>query len=245
MHALTADELRKIDTERYKGHLSLCEIDYPGQLALINARVLIVGAGGLGSPVALYLAASGIGHIGIVDADTVSLSNLQRQIIHFTKDIGCKKVISAKQKIADINPSVDVSVYDVMLTPENARGLIREYDVVVDCTDCKYSRLLVNDACVKQQKFLVSGAVSRFSGLLFVYKPGAADYRDIFGDDGDDEIQSCAMTGILNAVVGVVGTLMATEVIKIITKTGDILTNRLLVFDALTMEFKKLSIGGC
>lgn len=240
--AKISEKLLRIDQERYKGHISLCEIDLYGQVAMSEARVLIVGAGGLGSPVALYLAAAGIGHIGIVDADTVDVSNLQRQIIHATTDLGKKKIVSAREKLIDINPLIEVKIMDAMISEENAHDIVKNYDIIVDCTDSGCSRLLVSDVCVREHKCLVFGAVMRFSGQLFTYKPGTASYRDIFGDGFRKEATSCAHTGVLNTVLGVVGSLMATEVIKIVTNVGNLLTNKLLVFDALTMKFNTFDV---
>lgn len=235
----------KSTCERYRGHLSLCEIDLQGQKSITEARVLIVGAGGLGSPVALYLAAAGVGTIGIVDADVVSMSNLQRQIMHTTSSIGEPKTLSAKRSMTNLNPLVNVVIHDFMLTGENAPSLVSQYDVVVDCTDSRCSRLIVNDACVAVGRPFVYGSVSRFSGLLFTCLPGTADYRARFSDeaDGNEELKSCAMTGILNTVVGVVGSLQATEVIKIITGVGDLLTDKLLTFDAINMEFHTFTVA--
>ena len=216
----------KFDKEqrtRYRGHISLCEIDLQGQQRLAEGRVLIIGAGGLGSPVGLYLAAAGVGTIGIMDADTVSLSNLQRQIMHGTSDIGRLKVESAREAMTEINPHVKVDIYPEFLTSENAKELLGGYDIIVDCTDNLDTRLLINDTCVEIGKPYVYGAVYRFSGQVFTYVAG-------------DELP-CAIDGVMNTVVGVVGTLQATEVVKYIVKTGDLLTNRLLMFDAISMTF--------
>lgn len=229
-------------SNRYLGHVSLCEIDYPGQQAILNSSVLIVGVGGLGSPVAMYLAAAGIGRIGLVDADTVSLSNLQRQIIHKSSGIGQKKVDSARQTLIEINPATKVATYPTMLSDDNCEEIASIYDIIVDCTDSRKSRMLVNNICLRLGKPMVFGAVSRFSGIVFTHLPGTADYNTFFTDGDDDEETSCARNGILNTVVGITGSIQATEVIKIITHTGDRLTNRLLSFDALTMTFNVISI---
>lgn len=236
---------------RYRGHLSLCEIDTAGQQALADARVLIVGAGGLGSPVSLYLTAAGVGTIGLMDADTVSLSNLQRQIIHSTPDIGRLKTDSAAEKLRALNPETDIVTINDRLTLENAPGIIADYDLIIDCTDNLPTRLLINDTCVRLDKKMVFGAVSRFSGQVFSHVPGSACYRCIFdpsatGDDGEE--LPCAVNGILNTVVGVIGTLQATEAVKLIVGTGDPLVNRLLTFDAITMAFNTFAISrseGC
>ncbi len=232
----------KDDKTRYRGHLSLCEIDLPGQEKIARARVLIVGAGGLGSPVALYLAAAGVGTIGLVDPDTVSLSNLQRQIIHTTDDIDRAKVSSARDKMMAINPGVCVNTYEVKLDGENAAPVFKDYDIVADCTDSLCSRLLVNDTCVALGKPMVFGSVSLFSGQLFTYMPGAANYRSIFDCSGPSVDLPCSVNGVLNTVVGVIGSLQATEVVKIITGAGDLLVNRLLTFDAITMTFNEFQV---
>lgn len=226
------------DATRYRGHLSLCEIDRPGQERISHARVLIIGAGGLGSPVALYLAAAGVGHITVLDPDTVSLSNLQRQIMHGTPDIGRPKALSARDAMTRINPSAEVEPIIAPLTPDNARELIGSHDVTVDCTDNLATRLLISDTCVDAGVPYVFGAVRRFEGQAFTHTPGTASYRDIFGGEpaeGGD--LPCAVDGVLNTVVGIIGCIQATEVLKLLVGTGDPLTDRLLTFDAITMTF--------
>ncbi|WP_289742455.1 HesA/MoeB/ThiF family protein [Muribaculum intestinale] len=225
---------------RYSGHRALCEIDLPGQRAIERGRVLVVGAGGLGSPVCLYLAAAGVGTIGIVDADTVSLSNLQRQIIHHTSDIGRPKVESAAVKMKAINPHVNVVAVGEMLTPGNASSFVEGYDIVVDCTDNFDTRLLVNDTCVALGTPMVYGAVQRMAGQIFTYLPGGADYRAWFGCRPPSQEQPCSVNGVMNTVVGVIGTLQATEVIKYLSHAGDLLDCRLLMFDAVTMTFRTI-----
>lgn len=238
-------KFNKNQLQRYKGHVALCEIDLPGQASICNANVLIVGAGGLSSPVALYLAAAGIGHIGIVDADKVSLSNLQRQIMHGTDEVGEPKVQSARDAMLRINPEIKVTAYETFLTELNASEIVSGYDIVVDCTDNFESRLLINDVCVDNGKPYIFGSVSRFQGQLFTHIPGSADFRSLFGDVAPDYTEPCSVAGILNTVVGVIGSLQATEVIKYLTHTGDLLTDRLLVFDALTMEVHTFGLMGC
>ncbi|WP_278434973.1 HesA/MoeB/ThiF family protein [Muribaculum intestinale] len=225
---------------RYSGHRALCEIDLPGQRAIERGRVLVVGAGGLGSPVCLYLAAAGVGTIGIVDADTVSLSNLQRQIIHHTSDIGRPKVESAAVKMKAINPHVNVVAVGEMLTSRNSSSLVEGYDIVVDCTDNFDTRLLVNDTCVALGTPMVYGAVQRMAGQIFTYLPGGADYRAWFGCRPPSQEQPCSVNGVMNTVVGVIGTLQATEVIKYLSHAGDLLDCRLLMFDAVTMTFRTI-----
>lgn len=232
-----------MDNERYMGHLNLCEIDLPGQQALASARVLIVGAGGLGSPVVLYLASAGVGTIGVADADTVGISNLQRQIMHGTPDIGTPKTESARRAMTRVNPDVVVLTHDMMVDASNIEPLLEGYDVVADCCDNFPTRLLISDTCARLGKPLAYAAVDRFSGQLFTQLPGHRTMRDIFGAepraDGDC---GCARRGILNAAVGVAGSLQAAEVIKIITRTGDPLSDRLLTFDLVTMDFNVFSL---
>lgn len=243
-------EYTKEQLTRYRGHLSLCEVDLAGQSRLTESRVLIVGAGGLGSPVALYLAAAGVGTIGILDPDTVSLSNLQRQIIHSTPDIGRPKAESAAEKMRAINPEVNVIPMTEALTPENAASIMNDYDLVMDCTDNLPTRLLINDSCVALGKKMVFGAVSRFSGQVFSHIPGSACYRCIFdpGNTDPDGDLPCAINGIMNTVVGVIGSLQATEAVKLLIETGDSLINRILTFDAVTMQFNTFAVnpvGSC
>lgn len=229
-------------SKRYRGHIALCEIDLPGQQAISRARVLVAGAGGLGSPVAMYLAAAGVGTIGIVDADTVSLSNLQRQIMHRTADIGRLKTESATDTLTAINPNIKIEPHQTMLDRGNADSLIARYDLVIDCTDNFDSRLLINDTCVRSGKPYIHGSVSRFTGQVFTYLPGSCDYRAIYGDETPEYEAPCAIDGILNTVVGVIGTLQATEAVKYLAGVGDLLANRLLVFDAITMKFSEFTL---
>lgn len=238
-------ELSQEQKIRYRGHLSLCEIDLAGQQRLAESRVLIVGAGGLGSPVSLYLAAAGVGTIGLLDADTVSLSNLQRQVIHTTADIGRLKVDSAAEKLRAINPHINVATLPLMLDSDNAVTIMEDYDLVIDCTDNLPTRLLINDTCVATGKAMVFGAVSRFSGQVFSHKAGTACYRCIFDPsttDPDADLP-CAINGIMNTVVGVIGSLQATEAVKLLVGTGDALLNRILTFDAVTMQFNTFAIS--
>ena len=230
-------------SQRYRGHLSLCEIDLPGQQRLMDSRVLIVGAGGLGSPVALYLAAAGAGHITVIDPDTVSLSNLQRQIIHTTADLGQLKAESARASMLAVNPAIEVTPIAAPLTAANAPALIAAHDLIIDCTDSLPTRLLVSDSCVEGGKPYIFGAVRRFEGQVFTHLPGTAHYPTIFGDaPTDDGDIPCAIDGVLNTVVGVIGCLQATEAVKYLVGTGDLLTDSLLTFDAITMTFSKFRI---
>lgn len=231
---MTFDKERR---SRYRGHLNLCEIDLAGQTAICRARVLIVGAGGLGSPVAIYLAAAGVGHIGIVDADKVSLSNLQRQVMHGTDDVERLKTESAEKTMRRLNPDIEIRQYPYFLTSENADEIIGCYDLVMDCTDNYDTRLLISDTCVKLGKPFIFGGVVRFKGQVFTHLPDTADFRTYFGDEAPSATEPCSVAGILNSVVGVIGSLQATEAIKYLAGTGDLLINKLLVFDAITMQF--------
>lgn len=227
---------------RYRGHMSLAEIGPEGQRRLSEARVLIAGAGGLGSPVALYLAAAGVGHITVADPDTVSLSNLQRQIIHTTTDTGRPKALSAMEKMTAVNPLVTVEPLLEPITADNARSLAESHDVIADCTDNLATRLLISDTCVETGRPYVFGAVRRFGGQLFTHLPGTSSYRDIFDPSEAGGDTPCSVTGVLNTVVGVIGTLQATEVIKLITGFGRPLSDRLLTFDAITMTFNTFKL---
>ena len=228
--------------ERYSRQLLVEGIGEKEQLKLQKAKVLIVGAGGLGSPVSLYLAAAGVGSLGLVDGDCVELSNLQRQIIHGTEELHQKKVESAKRRIEDLNPEVNVNLYPFRLDNENASRLVAEYDMVVDCTDNFMARFLVNDVCVMCGKPFVHGSVSGFSGHVFTHIPGTACYRCIFKAappaSGGKELP----VGVIGSAVGVIGSLQATEVLKYLTNRGNLLTNRLLCFDGLQMQFNVLKV---
>ena len=237
---------------RYSRHLMLPEIGEEGQKKILASRVLVVGAGGLGSPVMLYLAAAGVGTIGIIDADVVDLSNLQRQIIHHTKDLGTPKVESAKAKIMAVNPDVAVETYHKFLTPANALSIIQGYDFIVSCTDNLAAKALVSDTCVAAGKAFSHGGISEWTGQTFTHVPGTADYRAIFGPPPtEDRAQASAeatvtqapVLGVLGAVAGMLGTIQAAETLKYLTGAGQLLTNRLLMFDALTMKFDVLTLG--
>ncbi len=239
--ALSPDEL-----ERYARHIVLPEVGGPGQQKLKRARVLVVGAGGLGAPVLHYLAASGVGTLGIVDDDIVSLSNLQRQVIHATESIDLLKVESAAASIARINPHVAVEMHTVRLSPDNVAGLVEAYDLVIDGSDNFDTRYAVADGCAAARKPLVTGAVGRFDGSVTVLKPfetGAdgrrnPSYRDLFPEPPPrDLVPSCAEAGVLGALVGVIGTLQAMEAIKLITGIGEPLVGRLLMYDGLGANF--------
>lgn len=237
------------ELERYARHIVLPEVGGPGQQKLKKARVLVIGAGGLGAPVLQYLAAAGVGTLGIVDDDTVSLSNLQRQVIHDTAAVGQTKIESAAARLKAINPHVAVDAHALRLTPDNARDLIAAYDVVADGSDNFDTRYAVADAAAAAARPLVTGAVGRFDGSLTVLKPFEKDadgnplpgYRDLFPEAPPPGlVPSCAEAGILGALVGVIGTLQAMEVIKLITGIGDPLVGRLLLYDGLGARFETM-----
>ena len=228
------------EVERYARHLVLREIGGPGQQTLRAARVLILGAGGLGSPAALYLAAAGVGTIGLCDPDHVSLSNLQRQILFGTHDVGAPKVQAAARHLAGINPHSRVIPHPVPLGPGNADALIGAYDLVLDGTDDFATRFAVNAVCVAMAKPLVSGAIGRWTGQVGVFE-GQPCYRCLVPDLPPDA-ETCAAVGVVGALAGVVGSMMALEAIKRITSAGEPLTGRLLVYDALAAETRTVRI---
>ena len=230
--------------ERYSRHIILKEVGAKGQKKLLNGSVLIIGAGGLGAPAALYLAAAGVGHIGIVDADEVDLSNLQRQVIHATADIGKAKVKSAKESMEAINPDVKVSTYRMFVDSTNIRELIREYDFIIDGTDNFPAKFLINDACVLEKKPFSHAGIIRFQGQLMTYVPGEGPcYRCVFKNPPPkDAVPTCKQAGVIGAMAGTIGTLQAMEAIKYLIGKGDLLTGKLLTYDALKMEFRKINL---
>lgn len=230
--------------ERYSRHILLHDVGVEGQEKLLQAKVLIVGAGGLGCPIGLYLAAAGVGTIGIVDSDTVDLSNLQRQIAHFTKDIGMSKVESAKEKMLAINPELTVITYQVHLQASNIREIIRGYDFVLDGTDNFPTKFLVNDACVMENIPLSHGGILRFDGQTMTIVPGQSTcYRCTFkAPPPPDAVPTCSQAGVLGAVAGMLGTIQAAEALKYITGVGTLLTDTLLTFNAKTMDFRKIKL---
>ncbi len=236
---LTGDELR-----RYGRHLVLSEVGPQGQQRIKASRVLLVGAGGLGSPAALYLAAAGVGTLGLVDFDVVDITNLQRQVIHGTSDIGRPKLDSASDRIRDINPNVHVVQYDTALTSANALGIARDYDVIVDGTDNFPTRYLVNDTCVLLGKPNAFGSVLRFEGQASVF--ASADgpcYRCLFREPPPPgAVPSCAEAGVLGVLPGLIGTIQATETLKLILGVGESLAGRLLLVDALSMQFRTIEL---
>jgi molybdopterin/thiamine biosynthesis adenylyltransferase/rhodanese-related sulfurtransferase len=236
---------------RYSRHILLNEVGEEGQLKLLTSKVLLIGAGGLGSPAAMYLAAAGVGTLGIVDFDAVDTSNLQRQLLHGTKDVGRPKVDSAADRLHDINPEVEVVSYPVPLSSANALEIIKDYDIVINGSDNFPTRYLVNDACQFLRKPLVDGSIFMFEGQVTVYHPavpergmeGGPCYRCLYPDPPPPgEIPSCAEAGVLGVLPGIVGSLQALEAIKLILGAGEPLIGRLLMVDTLDMEFRTLNV---
>lgn len=241
---LDSVQLNKEEYERYSRHLILPEVGLDGQKRLKAASVLCIGTGGLGSPLLLYLAAAGIGRIGIVDFDIVDTSNLQRQVIHGTSWVGKPKIESAKNRIHEINPHCQVDLYETRLSSENALGILEPYDVVVDGTDNFPTRYLVNDACVLLNKPNVYGSIFRFEGqaTVFNYQDGP-NYRDLYPEPPPPGmVPSCAEGGVLGILPGIIGVIQATEAVKIVLGQGQTLSGRLLLYDALNMKFRELKL---
>lgn len=238
--SLTADE-----RERYARHLVIPELGEEGQEKLAAASVLVVGTGGLGSPVLLYLAAAGVGRLGIVDCDVVELSNLQRQVLHATTDLGRRKVESAADKLRALNPGVTLDVHDVAFAGEAAAGLVADYDVVVGAVDNFPTRYLLNDLCVLTRKTLVEGAILRFVGLAMTIRGGeSACYRCVFPEmPAPGSVPTPAEAGVFGPVAGTIGCLQASEVVKVITGAGTPLYDRMLQFDALAMSFQEVALS--
>ena len=242
--AAALPELSTDDLSRYSRHLILPEVGTEGQRRIKAARVLCVGTGGLGSPLAFYLAAAGIGTLGLVDFDVVDASNLQRQIIHSTKDIGRKKLDSAEEKLTALNPAINIVKHDTMLSSANALQIMKDYDIVADGTDNFPTRYLVNDACVLLGKPNVYGSIFRFEGQASVFATEAGPcYRCLYPEPPPPGlVPSCAEGGVLGILPGLVGVIQATEVIKLILGKGDSLVGRLLLVDALNMRFRELKL---
>jgi molybdopterin/thiamine biosynthesis adenylyltransferase/rhodanese-related sulfurtransferase len=237
---LNIDEL-----QRYSRHLIMPEVTSEGQSRLKAARVLVIGAGGLGSPAALYLAAAGVGTIGIVDFDDVDLSNLQRQILHGTKDIGRGKLESARDRLHDINPQIELELHECRFSSENAVQLVSRYDVIVDGSDNFPTRYLSNDVCVFARKPNVYGSVFRFEGQTTVFAPhlGGPCYRCLFPEPPPPEsVPNCAQAGVLGVLPGIIGMLQAIETLKLILGIGEVIVGRLLHFDALKVKFRELNL---
>ena len=244
MKATQLTELSPKELSRYARHLSLPEVGRQGQTRLKNSRVLIVGVGGLGSPVALYLAAAGVGTLGLVDFDEVDITNLQRQILHGTEEIGKPKLESAKRRISSVNPNVQIVKHSCRLDSDNALEIMENYDVVVDGTDNFPTRYLVNDACVLLGKPNVYGSIFRWEGQVSVFaKDGGPCYRCLFREPPPPGlVPNCAEAGVLGVLPGVVGSLQALEVIKLILDEGDSLVGRLLIFDALELKWREVKL---
>ncbi len=230
--------------ERYSRHILLDKVGVEGQINIMDSSVLIIGAGGLGAPAALYLAAAGIGRIGIVDSDKVDLSNLQRQVIHFTKDIGLSKVQSAKEKMMSINPDIEVITINEFACADNIIGILDGWDFVIDGTDNFAAKFLINDACVIAGIPFSHGGILRFDGQTMTVLPGkTACYRCVFPSPPPKNlVPTCSQAGVLGAIAGMLGTIQAAEALKFVTKAGDNLYNRLLTFDALTMNFRTVIV---
>ncbi len=233
------------EIERYSRHILLPEIGEDGQKKLKDSSVLCIGCGGLGSPLLIYLAASGIGRIGIVDSDFVEKSNLQRQIIHSTDSIGKPKTFSAKSRILEINPHCEVEIFNTLLTSKNALGIINKFDIICDCTDNFEARYLINDASSILNKAIIYGAISKFEGQVTVFNltENSPNFRDLIPDPPPkDLLPTCSEIGVMGILPGLVGLIQATEAIKIITNIGEPLDGRLLVIDSLKMKFKELRL---
>ena len=230
--------------ERYSRHIILPEVGGSGQQKMLEARVLLLGAGGLGSPAAYYLAAAGIGNLGIVDFDRVDLSNLQRQIIHSTERIGMLKTESAKKTIEALNPDVNISLYNERLDSSNIMNLIEGYDYIVDGSDNFPTRYLVNDACVMKNKTLIHGSIYRFEGQVTVFKPGDGPcYRCLYPEPPPPGmVPNCQEGGVLGVLAGVIGNLQVVEVLKLVLGIGKTLVGKLIIYDALNTEFRNLRL---
>src|SRR2546426_2847875 len=236
--------LSKEEILRYSRHLIMPEVGMEGQLKLKSAKVLLIGAGGLGAPLGMYLAAAGVGRIGVVDFDVVDFTNLQRQVIHGSSDVGRKKLDSAAETMNEINPYVQIDKHDTALTSENALELFRDYDIVVDGTDNFPTRYLVNDACVLTGKPNVYGSIFRFEGQVSVFgAPGGPCYRCLYPEPPPPGlVPSCAEGGVLGVLPGIIGTIQATETVKLILGIGEPLVGRLMLYDALAMRFRELKL---
>ena len=233
--------------ERYSRHIILKEVGARGQKKLLNSKVLVIGTGGLGAPAAMFLAAAGIGTIGLVDFDAVELSNLQRQIIHLTKDVGKPKVISGKETINEMNPDVNVVTYQEWVSSANIIDIIkdRDYDFIIDGTDNFPAKFLINDACVIASKPFSHAGIIRFNGQTMTYLPGRGPcYRCIFRNPPPpDSVPTCKQAGVIGVMGGIIGTIQATEAIKHVLGIGELLNGYLLTYDALKMEFRKVKLS--
>lgn len=237
-----SNELSPKEIERYSRHLVIPEVGLEGQQKLKSAKVLMIGAGGLGSPLSMYLTAAGIGKLGIVDFDKVSFSNLQRQVIYTTEDVGKSKALLARERMNAVNPNVEIEIHDTKLTKDNAPGIIKDYDIVADGSDNFATRYLVNDACVLLGKPFVYASILRFEGQVSFFDPKTGPcYRCLYPEPpSKGEIPSCEEGGVIGAVAGIIGSIQANEVIKYIIGKGELLSGRLLLLDALKMKFKEI-----
>ena len=236
--SLTPDQVK-----RYSRHIIMPQVGSAGQRKLLQSKVLIVGAGGLGSPSAVYLSLAGVGTIGIADFDVVDVSNLQRQILHHSNDVGRPKVVSAQEAIKEYNPDTNVVLHETWLTSENAMEIVSQYDVVVNGADNFPSRYLINDACYLAGKPLVDGSILIFDGQATVFMPGQGCYRCLFpSPPPPGMVPNCAEAGVLGALTGLVGSIQAVETLKLIMGIGESLTSRLLLIDGLSMDFRQVRI---
>lgn len=237
-------ELTEGELQRYSRQLVMPEVGREGQEKLKRARVLVVGAGGLGSPVLLYLAAAGVGMIGIADGDGVELSNLGRQIVHNSHRLGVNKAESARRSLLELNPDIQVKVYPAFLTSDNIEDVIRDYDFMIDGMDNFDGKFLLNDACVRNRKPFCHAGVIRFQGQVMTWVPGqGACYRCVFGDVPGEEVPHCSELGVMGAAAGVIGSVQALEAIKYITGAGELLTGKMFIFDGLTMSARIARFG--
>ena len=236
--ALTPDQVK-----RYSRHIIMGDVGSRGQRSLLQSKALILGAGGLGSPSAIYLALAGVGTIGLVDFDVVEISNLQRQVLHHTADIGRPKLQSAKDNLKAYNPDVNVVLHEVRLESDNAREIISQYDMVINGADNFATRYLVNDACYLEGKPLIDGSILIFDGQSTVFIPGQGCYRCLFpSPPPPGMVPNCAEAGVLGALTGLVGSIQATEALKLMIGIGESLSSRLLLIDALSMNFREVKI---
>ncbi len=236
--AFTTEQLK-----RYQRHIIMPQVGGIGQRKLLDSKVLLLGAGGLGSPTALYLAAAGVGDLGIVDFDVVDVSNLQRQILHDTDDVGRPKVVSAQETLNDINPGIRVNPINERLSSENIMEILADYDIVVDGSDNFSTRYLVNDAAYLAKKTLIHGSIFLFEGQASVFEPGEGCYRCLYPTPPPPGmVPSCAEAGVFGVLPGIIGSIMAVETIKIILGIGEPLVNKLLLFDALSMDFRTVKL---
>lgn len=229
--------------ERYSRHILLKGVGGIGQQKLLDSKVLVVGAGGLGSPISMYLTAAGVGTIGIADGDKVELSNLQRQIVHGTSDVGRSKAISAQETLNELNPDVKIVPYQTRLGEDNVMDIINEYDFVIEGTDNFPTKFLINDACVFSEKPFSQGGILRFQGQTMSYQPGRACYRCVYDSPPPKEaVPTCSEAGVFGAIAGILGTVQAAEAVKFVTGVGELLVDKILFFDALPMEFRTVNI---